>query len=64
VIVGGLGSLTTEALHDAGVQVPVTRIGFPDRFIPCGSVPTLQARYGITVTAMVDSIARLVAGGP
>jgi hypothetical protein len=24
----------------------------------------LQARYGITATAMVDSIASLVAGGP
>jgi len=64
VIVGGLGSLVTEALFDARVQVPVTRIGLPDRFIPCGSVPTLQARYGISVTAMVESIARLVVQRP
>ena len=64
VIVGGLGSLVTEALFHARVQVPVTRIGLPDRFIPCGSVPTLQARYGISVTAMVESIARLVVQRP
>jgi transketolase len=64
VIVGGLGSLVVEALHEASMQVPVSRIGLPDHFIPCGSVPTLQARYGITATAMVDFIANLVAGGP
>ena len=64
VVVGGLGSLVVEALHETSVQVPVTRIGLPDRYIPCGSVPTLQARYGITASAMVESIGRLVAGGP
>lgn len=64
VVVGGLGSLVVEALHETSVQVPVTRIGLPDRYIPCGSVPTLQARYGITANAMVQSIRRLVAGGP
>ena len=63
VVVGGLGSLVVEALQEASVQVPVTSIGLPDRYIPCGSVPTLQARYGITTNAMVDSIRRLVAGG-
>jgi transketolase len=64
VVVGGLGSLVVEALHEASVQVPVTRIGLPDCFIPCGSVPTLQARYGITPTVMVEAIARLATGGP
>lgn len=63
VVVGGLGSLVVEALHESSVRVPVTRIGLPDRYIPCGSVPTLQARYGITANAMVESIRRLVAGG-
>ena len=37
-----------------GVQRKVTRIGLPDRFIECGSVPTLQARYGITTEAIVE----------
>lgn len=60
VLVGGLGSLVTEALYEASVQVPVTRIGLPDRFIECGSVPTLQARYGITPDAMVETVTELV----
>jgi len=59
VVVGGLGSLVTEALYEAALQIPVTRIGLPDRFIECGSVSILQARYGITVDAIVETIASL-----
>ena len=52
VVVGGLASLVVEALHDG--EPPRSRspaIGLPDRFIECGSVPTLQARYGLTTEA-------------
>lgn len=59
VVVGGLGSLVTEALYEASLRVPVTRIGLPDRFIECGSVPVLQARYGISADAMAKTIADL-----
>ena len=38
----------------------MTRIGLPDRFIECGSVPTLQARYGISLDAMIERIGSLV----
>lgn len=60
VVSGGLASLVAEALFDAGIARPITRIGLPDRFIECGSVPTLQARYGLTVEAMVKKIETLV----
>lgn len=59
VIVGGLASLVVETLFDAGIAKPVTRIGLPDRYIECGSVPTLQARYGLTVDAIVSTISAL-----
>jgi transketolase len=59
VIVGGLGSLVAEALFDARIDRKLTRIGLPDQFIECGSVPTLQARYGISTDAIVDTIAKL-----
>ena len=36
VVVGGLASLVVEALFDAGIMKPVTRIGLPDRYIECG----------------------------
>ena len=57
VVRGGLASQVVEALFDAGVQRPVARIGLPDRFIECGSVPTLQARYGLTAEAIVATAA-------
>lgn len=59
VVVGGLGSLVAETLFDAGLVKPLTRIGLPDRYLECGSVPHLQARYGITTEAMVETIAAL-----
>lgn len=60
VVSGGLASLVAEALFDAGVARPLTRIGLSDRFIECGSVPTLQARYGISLDAMIATVATLV----
>ncbi len=59
VVAGGLASLVVEALFEAGVARKVTRIGLPDRFIECGSVPTLQARYGLTTEAIVGRIETL-----
>lgn len=56
VVVGGLASLVVETLFDAGVSRKVTRIGLPDRYIECGAVPTLQARYGLTADAIVSTI--------
>jgi transketolase len=59
VSVGGLASLVVETLFDAGIGGKVIRIGLPDRYIECGAVPTLQARYGLTTEAIVAKIARL-----
>ncbi|MER9845238.1 transketolase family protein [Mesorhizobium australicum] len=59
VVVGGLASLVVETLFDAGIAKKVTRIGLPDRYIECGAVPTLQARYGLTTEAIVAKIAAL-----
>lgn len=59
VVVGGLASLVVETLFDAGKGRKVTRIGLPDRYLECGSVPTLQTRYGLTTEAVTDTIASL-----
>lgn len=64
VVAGGLASLVAETLFDAGVSRRLTRIGLPDRYIECGSVPTLQARYGLTVDAIVATILHLEQGAP
>jgi transketolase len=53
VVTGGLGSLVVEALFTAGIQRPVVRVGIPDRFIACGSLPFLQEQCGMTVRQIV-----------
>ena len=56
---GGLASLVAEALFDRGVVKPLRRIGLPDRFIECGSVPHLQDRYGLSTDRVVEVLANL-----
>src|ERR1700688_142815 len=51
---GGLASQVAEVLYDSDVRTRLTRIGLPDKFIECGSVPTLQMRYGLTVDRIID----------
>jgi transketolase len=53
VTTGGLGSLVAEALFAAGVSRPLARVGIPDRFIACGSLPYLQEQCGMTVPRIV-----------
>lgn len=55
VVAGGLASQVAEAMFDAGVARPLRRVGLPDRFVECGAVPTLQARYGLTAAAIVEA---------
>jgi transketolase len=56
---GGLASLVAEALFDRAIVKPLTRIGLPDRYIQCGSVPHLQSVYGLTVDRVVETIAAM-----
>jgi transketolase len=56
VVVGGLASLVVETLHDRKIVRPVDRIGLPDRFVQCGSVPHLQSLYGLTTAQIVATI--------
>ena len=56
VVSGGLASLVVEALYDGGLHRPLTRIGLPDRFPECGSVPYLQEKYGLSVDGVVKAI--------
>jgi transketolase len=44
---GGLSTLVTEALYDAGLHVPIIRIGIQHRFHECGSQAYMEAKYGL-----------------
>jgi len=57
VVVGGLGSLVAECLFERGMVRPLRRVGLPDRFIECGSVPVLQDRYGLSSERVIEAVA-------
>jgi len=59
VKVGGLASLVAEALFERGIVKPLTRIGLPDRYIECGSVPHLQSVYGLSTDRVAETVATL-----
>jgi 1-deoxy-D-xylulose-5-phosphate synthase len=54
VLMGGFGSAVLEAFSEMGLDVPVERIGWPDKFIDHGKVDSLRARHGITAAAAAD----------
>jgi len=56
VCVGALTSLVLDALQEAGILKPMLKIGIPDKFIECGSVPYLQEKYGLTTGRLVQRI--------
>jgi transketolase len=56
VTVGALSSLVLDALYEAGIRKPLLKIGIPDRFIECGSVPFLQNKYGLTTPRLIERI--------
>ncbi len=57
VLMGGFGSVVLEALSEMGLNTPVIRIGWPDRFIEHGKVDQLRARHGISVEAAMEKLA-------
>ncbi len=57
VISGGFGSAVLEALQEAGLSVPMERIGWPDRYIDHGSsVEDLRAANGLSTDAIYRRI--------
>ena len=57
--IGGFGDAVLEALADAGVSVPVRRLGLPDRFIEHGAQPLLLHKYGLDADGVVEAVHRL-----
>jgi 1-deoxy-D-xylulose-5-phosphate synthase len=56
VLRGGFGSAVLEELNILGVNTPVVRIGWPDRFIEHGKLDPLRAKYGITPEAAIEKL--------
>jgi len=56
VLQGGFGSAVLEELNILGLNTPVVRIGWPDRFIEHGKLEPLRAKYGITSEAAIERL--------
>jgi 1-deoxy-D-xylulose-5-phosphate synthase len=61
---GGFGSAVEEGLVRAGYGGRVLRFGWPDRFVPHGSVEYLRESCGLTPAAMAAAIAEACRGSP
>lgn len=57
---GGFGSAIVESLMDAGVLVPVTRIGVPDILVDHATPDESKAALGLTPPQMADRILKTV----
>jgi transketolase len=51
--VNGLGTAVAETLAEGGVAVRFRKLGVPDVFVECGSVPHLTEKYELTAAAAV-----------
>jgi 1-deoxy-D-xylulose-5-phosphate synthase len=56
VLRGGFGSAVLELFSDEGVQVPVRRVGLPDKFVEQGSQGELRERYGLNRAGIADAV--------
>ena len=57
---GGFGSAVLELFSEAGVNVPVRRIGLPDKFVEQGSQEELRARYGLDAKSIVATVREVI----
>jgi 1-deoxy-D-xylulose-5-phosphate synthase len=61
VLMGGFGSAVLEVLQDKRIDVPVARVGWPDKFIEhASSNQDLEEKYGFTAKAAVAKIKELL----
>ncbi len=63
VLKNGFGCAVIELLHDARISTPVERVGWPDKFVEHGNIPTLREIHGVTVDAAVAKILPHLEGG-
>jgi len=62
VLEGGFGSAVLEWKESAGLQVPVTRMGIPDRFIAHGPRRVLLEELGLCTDGIARAVSAALAG--
>lgn len=59
VVAGGIGSMTAEALAEAGLARRLLRLGLQDTYAHGGSRPYLMRHYGLDAMALIGAVERL-----
>jgi 1-deoxy-D-xylulose-5-phosphate synthase len=60
--IGGVGSVLSQALRDADIDVPARDIGIPNRFLAHGTRAQVQADVGLTAQEVARKLVEHVAG--
>jgi transketolase len=60
VVTGGIGSLVSEIMTDAGMWLPLIRLGLKDTYAHGGSRPYLMRYYGLDALALVGAVDQLL----
>jgi 1-deoxy-D-xylulose-5-phosphate synthase len=60
--IGGVGSVLSQALRDADIDVPARDIGIPNRFLAHGTRAQVQAEVGLTAQDVARRLVEHVAG--
>jgi 1-deoxy-D-xylulose-5-phosphate synthase len=58
--VGGVASAVSQALRDAGVDVPARDVGIPRRFLDHGTVAQVKAEIGLTAQDVARTVVETV----
>jgi len=58
--VGGAGSRVSQALRDAGVDVPTRDVGIPPRFLDHGSIAQVKVEIGLTAQDVARTVVETV----
>ncbi|HEX6521116.1 MAG TPA: 1-deoxy-D-xylulose-5-phosphate synthase [Streptosporangiaceae bacterium] len=61
---GGVGAMLTQALHDAGIQVPVCTFGVTEGFPEQGTRAEILAEAGLTAQAIAQAVIVSVVAEP
>ncbi|NJP09095.1 MAG: 1-deoxy-D-xylulose-5-phosphate synthase [Leptolyngbyaceae cyanobacterium RU_5_1] len=61
---GGFGSAIVEALLDAAIMVPITRIGIPDQLVDHAKPDESKVDLGLTPAQMAERILKLLSQQP
>ncbi len=59
--VGGVGAAVSQALRDAGLDVPTREVGIPLRFLDQGTVSQVKAEIGLTAQDVARTVVETVA---